>query len=123
MNRVANVHLANGGTIELPEPAWCTSQHEQGLDRTDLFHEGPEMALVVDTVRGRVRVLEAALTQYPFASTDAGRVPVVTVALDGGYASFDPLGLRALSLGLARHAERLQQLAYELERLRAEGSR
>ncbi|WP_327069282.1 DUF6907 domain-containing protein [Kitasatospora sp. NBC_01302] len=123
MSRVSKVRLANGQSIELPEPDWCTGAHEPGMELVDIFHEGPEAALTVETVLGSVRVLEAALTAYPFASTGAGRVPVVTVALDGGYVSFDPQGLRRLATGLAGHALRLRGLAAQLDRVRAEAGR
>lgn len=122
MNRVTSVRLANGETIELPEPAWCVGRHEDGLDLVDVRHDGPEVALAVSTGSGEVDVLEAGLCQNPFSSRLEDRAPAVTVLLEGGYRRFDPLGLRALSLGLVAHAERLQVLAYELERLRAEGS-
>lgn len=117
--RTASVRLANGQTVTLPEPAWCTGRHEDGLHAEDLFHEAAEVAFTVVVPNGRFELLGAALTAYPFGRGPA-RVPHVTVDLGDGFGSFDPQGLRRLATGLAGHALRLRGLAAELDRIRAE---
>ena len=117
--RTVTVRLADGSTVTVDEPDWCSSRHEDGLALEDLFHEGPELTMSVPTGRGEVRVLNAALTQYPYAVRPEDRRTVVTVLLADDWRRFDPDGLRDLAARLVVYAGSLRDLGRELAAVRA----
>lgn len=113
------VRLAGGTVVTVDEPAWCVGRHEDGLALEDLLHDGPEITLTVPTGRGEVRLLNAALTQCPYAAGPEGRRTVVTVLLADDWVRFDPEGLRDLAARLVVYAGRLRDLGRELAEVRA----
>ncbi|GAA4866148.1 DUF6907 domain-containing protein [Kitasatospora terrestris] len=117
--RRVTVVTCDHGPVTFDEPDWCATPHEHGGAKVDVFHDGPEIGLSVQSRQGRSRILQAALTQFPFASDPARRVPYVTVLVDGTWQGFDSAGLRELAEGLVGYAGRLRDLAAELDRITA----
>lgn len=115
------VRLDTGSSVTVLEPDWCRGVHSQGEALTDLFHEGPEIGLQVETRRGAVEILTASLVEYPHASDPARRLPAVSVLLADGFYEMGPAELLALASGLVLHADRLRDVAGELARLRRAG--
>lgn len=123
MSGDVQVRLLDGRTVAVPEPGWCTSTHADGEALEDLFHEGTECGLTVETGRGPVEVLTVSIVQYPFRPDVSRRLPVGSVLLGGEFFELGPCELRALATGLAVHADRLRDVAMELTRLRSGGAR
>jgi hypothetical protein len=115
--RTVTVRLADGSSVDVPEPGWCSGQHEDGLDLVDLIHDGPEIALTVPTAHGRMDLLTASLAQNPFATRPEARAPRATVLLPDGWVPFSPAGLSVLADGLVAYAGELRLLAAQLGHL------
>jgi hypothetical protein len=110
--RTVTVRTLDHGLVTVPEPAWCTGEHQQGEYQADLHHYGPETPL---SFRG-VEVLGAALGSHPFAER-LPRGPMVYVEM-GGFQSFaDPAEVRQLADALVGHAAVLCDLAGDLAAL------
>jgi hypothetical protein len=112
------VRLDTGSSVTVPEPGWCEGVHAEGEALADLFHEGPEIGLQVETRLGSVEILTASLVEYPHAADLFRRSPAVSVLLADGFHEMGPGELRALATGLMLHADRLRGMALELTRLR-----
>lgn len=117
--RTVTVRTLDRGTVTIDEPEWCDSRHEDGLALEDLLHDGRELTLSVPTGNGEVRLLNAALTQYPYATRPEDRRTVVTVLLADGWVRFDPDGLRDVAARLVVYAGSLRDLGRELAAVRA----
>lgn len=117
MSGPTNVRLADGSEALLPEPAWCTGSHEHGLHLVDTEHDGPETALTVDTRHGPIHILNAQLTQRPYATRAEDRGVAVAVLLDGGWHRYNAAGLYDLADRLAERAVELRALARHLTEL------
>lgn len=115
------VRLADGSEVVVEEPAWCAGTHEDGQALADLFHEGPETALQVETRLGAVEILTASLVEYPNRSDPVRRGPWASVLLDGAFYELDPGELRALASRLVVRADDLRDLARDLAKLRRAG--
>lgn len=115
--RTVIVRTLDQGLVTVPEPNWCISNHEDGLDLVDLMHDGAEMALTVPTAHGRVELLNAAIAQNPYATRLEARAPRATVLLPDGWVSFSPAGLSMLADGLVAYAGELRLLAAQLGHL------
>lgn len=117
--RTAAVRLIDGTTVTVREPEWCAGQHENGRPLADLFHDGPECALRVQTQDGPIDLLHAALTVSPYSASGDERYLAVTVDLGDGPHRFDGDGLFGLADALARHAVALRTLARQLGAIEA----
>lgn len=110
------------GEVTVPEPDWCRG-HDGDMvgPLSELAHEGPEVAAVVDGGRlGELPFLRAQLTHAPFLEAEPEPHPLVYVeAMEA--ASFDADGLRAAAARLAAFAGHLVDQAAELDRLQQEG--
>ncbi|SOB84219.1 DUF6907 domain-containing protein [Streptomyces sp. 1331.2] len=122
--RTATVHTWDQGMVTVPCPPWCLGTHEDGLDLVDLAHEGPETALTLVTHRGPVRLLDAALCQYPYSSNldDRGVKLSVLLGLDGWH-RLAPADVYALAETLTARAVELRALARQLAELQSGGTR
>ncbi|OKI14216.1 hypothetical protein [Streptomyces sp. CB03911] len=120
--RAVTILLGNGETATVPEPAWCTTSHDEQVERlADVLHEGPEIGFTVRTPYGFAESLQAALGQFPFASDPELRVPAVTVLVGDSWERFSPAGVVELADGLVVYAGRLRALGVELAAILAAG--
>jgi hypothetical protein len=117
--RTVHVNVLTVQPTEVAEPAWCVghpaldSDEARAQFHTDIDHSGTEHHL---DFRGE-RLWTALLTQAPFSSDPSLRVYVE----QSGYArSLDPAGLYDLAAALDTHADRLRDLADQLDALLAE---
>lgn len=117
MTRMVTVRLVDGGEVTVPEPDWCLGHREAAASLPDLVHDGREIGLRVRTRRGEVRVLQAALAAYPFATDPARRGPLGTVLLGDQWFEMGPAELVGLAEGLTGYAGQLRAMAGKLRQL------
>ncbi|MCP9209302.1 DUF6907 domain-containing protein [Streptomyces sp. NEAU-Y11] len=120
--RTVTVHTRDHGPVTLVCPAWCTTRHaeQNGGYRVDLFHEGDETGLTLDTTRGRVYLMPTFLEQRPFIERPPGRGVFVNVGLEGDFYPSDPAQLHDIAEALIRHGAQLHALAGHLAALLTE---
>jgi hypothetical protein len=128
--RTLTYQLYGGGSLRVPCPAWCTSDHESDLNGqlhpVDLCHEGDEIAISFTTGEGTTeRILAARITQYPFCTEgdDSERPHMALMPVKG---SGETLGYQSAGEVYAeiqrvrKHLLQLQQLTEQLAEARAE---
>ncbi|MFD9442677.1 DUF6907 domain-containing protein [Streptomyces sp. NPDC060006] len=117
--RTVTLPTRDAGEVTLPEPSWCTghADHRPDAYRADLTHYGPRVDF---TLCGRT-IGFAQLAQAP-CSERASRAVEMDVALSyepvGG---LTPAGLYDLAADMDTHADRLRDLAAQLDALLAGG--
>ncbi|MEU5769817.1 hypothetical protein ABZ782_28270 [Streptomyces asoensis] len=119
--RTVTLPTLDHGDVTLPEPSWCRghADHRPDSYRVDLDHKGPAHELRHD---GEV-LWTAFLGQAPFA-TDPARRGTDLYVEQGSYAhSLDGPSLYDLAATLDTHADRLRDLADQLDRIREEAGR
>ncbi|MFJ2579992.1 DUF6907 domain-containing protein [Kitasatospora aureofaciens] len=122
MSRTATVRLADGTTVSVSEPDWCTGQHEDDLDLVDLSHDGADTVFLVDTERGPAQLFHAVVTQAPYSTHVEEHRTNVAVHLDNDYYRFrDVAALYTLADQIAEHAVQLRQLARHLDEIHHHG--
>ncbi|WP_069627138.1 DUF6907 domain-containing protein [Streptomyces niveus] len=91
--------LIGGGFLSAVCPSWCTSDHEselQGMQPSDLCHEGDEISLSFTTQDGETdTILAARIQQYPFSTDDGSDKPHMALMADAG--SGEILGYQTVS--------------------------
>jgi hypothetical protein len=115
--KTVSLPLWRGGTLILPEPAWCAG-HEDAVPEhpADVRHEGIEIPLHVHAGGKVFEVLAYSVIQDPYSSTDF--LPKASIDLGGDYASFTHAELYALADGLVEHARQLREFADDVENTR-----
>lgn len=117
--RTVTIRTRDHGEITLPEPAWCLGEHEHGGYRSDILHQGPDVALAFHGLH----ITDAGLVQSPFAGAASpglgGRTTGVSVSVIGR--TLDPVGLYELAAALDGYTDRLRDLADQLAALLAGG--
>ncbi|OQR64761.1 hypothetical protein B6E66_07325 [Streptomyces maremycinicus] len=115
--RTVTLATLDHGDVTLPEPAWCRGHagHRPDSYRVDLTHYGTEERLIHD---GQA-LFVVMLAQTPF-SENATHGTEVYLEQSGDTGSFDPVGLYELAATLEGHADRLRDLADQLDRILAE---
>ncbi|MCX5211461.1 hypothetical protein OG689_19570 [Kitasatospora sp. NBC_00240] len=112
---VVTVHTCDHGPVTLPEPAWCTGRHEDGLHLVDLSHDGPETLLTVGTERGDVELMRLFLTRSPHSGRPEDRRTSLVVEIGSECHRFrEESALRMLAAELVVRAGRVRDLAAEL---------
>lgn len=115
--RTVTVQTADYGAITVPEPAWCTGEHPDGLLRCEIAHTGPSIALTVGTRRGPQRLAELLLWQDPFptpSNTNGADVYVTVHLLDADHFDYDVVGLEGLAADLLEAAGKVRYMARRL---------
>jgi hypothetical protein len=109
------------GDVTLPEPAWCRghADHQPDSHRADILHKGPDINL---TFRA-AEVITASLAQSPYATPGTpelgGRTVGVSVYPPGR--TLTPVDLYDLAASLDSYADRLRDLADQLQAILAGG--
>jgi hypothetical protein len=104
--------------IDIPEPAWCVDPHGGAHYFTDLTHNGPETAAIIETRLGMARFLAAWISHAPYLENGGEPYPVVSIELDSGSCSFDAEDVHRLTAVLRTRADELDALAAEALRYR-----
>ncbi|AIV35920.1 DUF6907 domain-containing protein [Streptomyces sp. CCM_MD2014] len=107
--RTVTVRTLDHGDVTVPEPSWCLGRHDQDVYRSDIWHEGEEVPLLVTTpCHGRVPLLRATVVQKPFATDTAVRL---AVGIDGEPHELSSHEVRGLSGELVSLGRGLEWLA------------
>ncbi|MBY8879731.1 DUF6907 domain-containing protein [Actinacidiphila acidipaludis] len=116
--RTVSIETSDHGTVEVPEPAWCTgAAHPDGVERDAIAHTGPTINVMADTERGPRRLLELLLWADAFptpANRHGDAVYVAVQLLDGDYFGYDVTGLDGLAADLLEAAGRVRYMARRL---------
>ncbi|MDJ0346746.1 hypothetical protein [Streptomyces sp. PH10-H1] len=110
--RTVTVHTADHGPVTIPEPGWCLGRHPGGEDRVDITHLGAETGLTLDTARGPVTILCAALEQRPYSPDNTH--PFLNIDLGHDWYPHTPGALHGLADQLAEYAGWLRIRAHHL---------
>ncbi|MGW3846869.1 DUF6907 domain-containing protein [Streptomyces fagopyri] len=120
--RTVTLATVDHGDVTIPCPAWCAghSHHDPHTEYVDIIHSSPEITL---TFRHAV-LLAAGLVQSPHADVDAtpslgGRATGVSVHPLGD--TLNPVQLYELAGALDAYADRLRDLADQLDAIRGGG--
>lgn len=128
--RTLTYQLYGGGSLSVPCPSWCTSDHASDLNGqlhpVDLCHEGDEIAISFTTGEGTTEhLLAARITQYPFCTEgdDSERPHMALMPAKGngetlGYQSAGEV--HAEIRRVQKHLLELQKLTEQLAEARAE---
>lgn len=117
LSKTVTVPTWRGGTLTMPEPAWCAGNHDEHPQHTaDFRHEGIDVPLVVHASGRTFETLPVAVVQEPFSERDP--LPYASIHLGEDYARFTRVELLEFADGLERHAAYLRQFADEVEELR-----
>lgn len=127
-DRTISYPLRHGGLLVAQCPDWCVLDHEDDLDGrlepTDLCHEGAPVTLEFATVEGTTaRLLDARITQYPFANDGTERpymslVPDANSGESSGWLS--PGEFNAEIRRVEEHLAQLRALGVQLAEARAD---
>ncbi|MFJ7229799.1 DUF6907 domain-containing protein [Streptomyces tendae] len=109
--RTVTVRTIDHGDVTVTCPDWCTTQHQDGGYRADVFHQGEPVVL---RFHGR-HVGDASIVHAPFAERSS-REPEASVTLL--LATLTAVDLYDFAAALDRHADRLRTLADRLTELR-----
>ncbi|MER5467188.1 hypothetical protein [Streptomyces sp. NPDC002685] len=115
--RTVTLATADHGDVVLPEPSWCAghAHHDPETLRVDLIHAGP----AVDLDHRGATLFSAELVQSPHAGPASpylgGRTPGVSIHPLGQ--TLNPTDLYCLAADLDRYADRLRDLADQLDTL------
>jgi hypothetical protein len=122
--RTVTLATIDRGPVTIPEPSWCQghSHHDPETEYVDVIHGSPEISL---TFHSAV-LLAAGLVQSPHASVDAtpglgGPTPGVSVHPLGE--TLGPVDLYELAAALDSYADRLRDLADQLDTILTGGGR
>lgn len=115
--RTVSLATADRGQVTIPEPAWCIGHqdHDPDTQFVDLIHTGPEAAV---TFR-HVELLAAGIVQSPHATSSADELggPTPGVSVWPLAATLAPAGLYDLAAELDAYADRLRELADQLDQV------
>ncbi|WP_042389731.1 DUF6907 domain-containing protein [Streptacidiphilus melanogenes] len=115
--KTVTVPVWRGGTLTMPEPAWCSQQHDQHPQHpSDFRHLGVEVPMHVNAGGRLFEILAATVVQEPFADGDI--LPAVSLDLGTEYGRFTRQELLEFADGLEEHAHYLRLLADEVEERR-----
>jgi hypothetical protein len=120
--RTVTLATADHGPVTLPEPSWCSGHqhHDPETLRVDLIHAGP----AVDLDHRGIPLFSAEIVESPHANSSnprlGGRTPGVSVYPLGQ--TLDPTELCTLAADLDRYADRLRDLADQLDTILAGGT-
>lgn len=127
-DRTISYPLRHGGLLVAQCPDWCVLDHESDLDGrlepTDLCHEGAPVTLEFATVEGTTaRLLDARITQYPFAGDGTERpymslVPDANAGESSGWLS--PGEFNSEIRRVEEHLAQLRALGVQLAEARAD---
>lgn len=124
--RTVTVTTGDRGPVTVPEPRWCTFDH-QGVRLaylTDLQHASSPLYVHVRVPGGVAEVLQLEWSHTPFAERPGGRRPYGVVTLGEGRAWETTLrGVLLLSLRLLLAAPRVALVALRLGVRRLGGGR
>jgi hypothetical protein len=121
--RTITLPTEDHGDVTLTCPAWCMghADHRPDTYRADILHKGPDLTL---TFRA-AEVITAGLTQSTYATPGTpelgGRTVGVSVYPPGR--TLTPVGLYELAASLDSYADRLRDLADQLQAILAGGGR
>lgn len=119
--RTVILQTADHGAVTLQEPSWCSGHqhHDPETLRVDLIHVGP----TVECLHLGRTLLAAELVESPNAESSdrhlGGRAPGVSIYPLGQ--TLDATELYSLAADLDRYADRLRDLADQLDALRGGG--
>ncbi|WP_234539410.1 DUF6907 domain-containing protein [Streptomyces shenzhenensis] len=115
--RTITLATSDHGDVTLLEPAWCTghSHHDPEMLRADLIHTGP---LAECVYLGR-DLLAAEIVQSPFATPSAPELggPTAGVSVFPLGKTLSPVQLYDLAAALDGYADRLRDMADQLDRI------
>jgi hypothetical protein len=120
--RTITLPTEDHGDVTLPCPAWCIghADHRPDSYRADILHKGPDITL---TFRA-AEVITAGLTQSPYATPGTpelgGQTVGVSVYPPGR--TLAPVGLYELAAFLDSYADRLRDLADQLDTILTGGA-
>lgn len=122
MTRTVVIDTVDHGTVELPEPAWCTGHGWQPNPHlADVTHNSvPVKATAMTEGHGLVQLMRARISHAPYAVLQPEPHPLVSAHLDIDL-DLGPADVRKVTQGLRAAAMRLEQIADEAERLRGGG--
>ena len=107
--------VVRGQRIAVPCPSWCVVDHaaENVISLDDFSHDGAPISLRVPVRGAAERVLIARLSQWPFASDEAGRAAYLRLegTDDGEVANLPTSAALAFADQLVAHAEGIRRLA------------
>ncbi len=113
--RTVSLPTVDHGAVTLQEPSWCAghTHHDPETARADLIHAGPSIECAQ---LGRT-LMSAELVQSPYATTSTPRLgsPTPGVSVYPLGRTLDPTDLYALAAALDSYADRLRDLADQLD--------
>lgn len=115
--KTVTVPVWRDGELTMPEPAWCSGEHDQHAHHpADFRHLGVEVPMYVNAGGRLFEILATTVVQEPFADGDI--LPAVSVDLGTDYARFTRGELVEFADRLVQHADYLRGFADEVEELR-----
>ncbi len=78
--------LVRGQRVTVDDPDWCVlgDHHAPVNSLEDLIHEGEPFSINVPTLDGVAPALVTRMTSWPFARTEADRLPYLAIDIAGG---------------------------------------
>jgi len=115
------VSVWGGGTITIPEPAWCNGTHRGSEHPEDISHASDETTVHVTLPGGESqRLLTGWLLQYPYSRTGSEALAAIELPT-GDIADYDAAGLEQLAEELRAAAAFLENLRTQLHAAQQDG--
>ncbi|MFF4566179.1 DUF6907 domain-containing protein [Streptomyces sp. NPDC001435] len=116
MSRTITLQTIDHGPVTVEEPDWCLGHAGEPVGyRADIVHKGRIVAAEYEADHGPVEFLKARISWGPFGELRPEPYPVADVE---EFPPMSPAQLRELVAEVHLHADRLDRLADELDRLR-----
>ena len=112
--KTITINTSDHGPVTIPEPAWCTGEHPNVANRSDIHHSSAEQVVAVGTPRGAYPLLTMALTQWPYGLSAPGNGVYVSVHLADGDPEYDSASLEGLAADLLEAAGKVRRMARRL---------
>jgi hypothetical protein len=114
--RTVTVNTVDHGPVTFTCPTWCVSSHEaeDGGYRADISHDSEKTPL---TFNG-VQLGYAEISQAPFAELATREIQGFVTVTYGEEHGFDPAGLYDLAACMDTHADKVRDLADQLNSIR-----
>jgi hypothetical protein len=111
---------ADHGPVTLPEPTWCRGHHDHRPDvyRCDLTHYGTETVLTFEGAE----VFRVMVSESPYATRPEDRAVCGYVEARGYTGALNAVQLYGLAAALDGHADRLRDLADQVDTITAGGT-